>query len=149
MGVNLLALANICGIPDEALATSDQVKLHLGIPAEKMALLYNGFDVLASPSYGEGFGVPILEAQACGVPVIVTDWTAMTELMGAGWLVDGDPFLRPAARRLLQMPVRSGGAGRFRDGVPRPAVTSSCSSRHASSRWLTTWTRCSRSSGFR
>jgi glycosyltransferase involved in cell wall biosynthesis len=95
MGVNLLALANICGIPDEALATSDQVKLHLGIPAEKMALLYNGFDVLASPSYGEGFGVPILEAQACGVPVIVTDWTAMTELMGAGWLVDGDPFYDP------------------------------------------------------
>jgi glycosyltransferase involved in cell wall biosynthesis len=36
--------------------------------------------------------VPIVEAQACGTPVIATDWTAMPELVGAGWLVDGDPF---------------------------------------------------------
>ena len=57
-----------------------------------MCQTYNAFDVLASPSYGEGFGIPIIEAQACGVPVIVSDWTAMTELCGAGWLVDGDSW---------------------------------------------------------
>jgi len=37
---------------------------------------------------GEGFGIPILEAQACGTPVIVGDWTSMSELCFAGWKVD-------------------------------------------------------------
>jgi glycosyltransferase involved in cell wall biosynthesis len=44
-------------------------------------------DVLSSPTMGEGFGVPIIEAQACGTPVIVGGWTAMPELVGAGWTV--------------------------------------------------------------
>jgi glycosyltransferase involved in cell wall biosynthesis len=52
-----------------------------------MAGIYSAMDVLSSPTMGEGFGVPIIEAQACGTPVIVGDWTAMPELMGAGWTV--------------------------------------------------------------
>lgn len=39
----------------------------------------NTFDVLLNPSSGEGFGLPVYEAQAVGVPVIVNDWTAMPE----------------------------------------------------------------------
>jgi glycosyltransferase involved in cell wall biosynthesis len=50
-----------------------------------MRKLYNSFDVLLSPSLGEGFGVPILEAQACGVPVITGGWTAMEEITHIGW----------------------------------------------------------------
>ena len=37
---------------------------------------------------GEGFGIPILEAQACGVPVITGGWTACKELFFAGQLLD-------------------------------------------------------------
>jgi len=48
---------------------------------------YNGMDVLTNVALGEGFGIPILEAQACGTPVIVGDWTSMSELCFAGWKV--------------------------------------------------------------
>lgn len=50
-------------------------------------------DVLSAASYAEGFGVPMVEAMACGTPVVATDGSAMTEIVkGRGWLVDGDPF---------------------------------------------------------
>jgi glycosyltransferase involved in cell wall biosynthesis len=52
--------------------------------------VYAACDVLLNPSMGEGFGVPIIEAQACGVPVIASDHSAMSELVQAGWLVTGD-----------------------------------------------------------
>ena len=41
---------------------------------------------------GEGFGVPQIEAQACGTPVICTNTSASPELLGDGWLVEGQPF---------------------------------------------------------
>ena len=53
---------------------------------------YNALDVLSNASHGEGFGLPIIEAQACGTPPVVTDHSAMTELCGAGWKVGGEPF---------------------------------------------------------
>lgn len=91
-GVPLIGAYERCGVPEEAISFSDQLQVELGLPAEQMAQLYAAFDVLANPSYGEGFGIPIIEAQACGVPVIVTDFSAMTELCGAGWLVQPDPW---------------------------------------------------------
>jgi glycosyltransferase involved in cell wall biosynthesis len=44
-----------------------------------------------APSQGEGFGIPVIEAQACGVPVIVSDFSAQPELVGSGWAVGGAP----------------------------------------------------------
>lgn len=49
-----------------------------------MAQIYNSFDCLLAPSTNEGFGVPIIEAQSCGVPVITNGWTAMPELVKDG-----------------------------------------------------------------
>lgn len=49
-----------------------------------LADVYNSLDVLLSPSMGEGFGIPILEAQACGVPVITLHCSSMPELNFAG-----------------------------------------------------------------
>ena len=49
-----------------------------------MAHIYRAADVLLATSVGEGFGVPILEAQACGTPVIIGNWTAMEDLLFDG-----------------------------------------------------------------
>jgi glycosyltransferase involved in cell wall biosynthesis len=56
----------------------------------EIARWYAVCDIVSNCSYGEGFGLPILEAQAAGTPVVVTDASAMTELCGAGWLVEGE-----------------------------------------------------------
>lgn len=49
-----------------------------------MADLYNLFDAYVSPSLNEGFGVPIIEAQSCGIPTLATDFTAMRDLIIEG-----------------------------------------------------------------
>lgn len=59
----------------------------VGYAAELMSMLYNSMDVYLGVTMGEGFGIPIIEAQACGTPVIVGDWTAMPELVSSGWKV--------------------------------------------------------------
>lgn len=59
----------------------------LGYPVAYMRALYNAGDVFCLPSGGEGFGLPLIEAQACGSPVICTDWTSMPELVGGGWSI--------------------------------------------------------------
>ena len=90
-GINLNTCAYAAGVPDEKIKAIDQAKYQMGlVPPEAMARIYSLLDVLAMPSLGEGFGIPAIEAQACGVPVISTDWTAMPELVGAGWKVQGD-----------------------------------------------------------
>ena len=65
----------------------DQYAYVVGYSEEHMARTYSAFDVLLNCSRGEGFGIPIVEAQACGTPVIVGDWTAMSELCFDGWRV--------------------------------------------------------------
>lgn len=60
----------------------------LGYPSEYMAQLYNCMDVHLITTRGEGFGIPILEAQACGTPVITGGWTACKELAWAGQVLD-------------------------------------------------------------
>ena len=65
------------------------------ITQEQMAAFYRGLDILSLCSYGEGFGLPLVEAQASGIPVVTTDASAMSELCGAGWLVSGTPFWAP------------------------------------------------------
>jgi glycosyltransferase involved in cell wall biosynthesis len=51
-------------------------------PDEHLPLLYQAADAFVFPSLAEGFGLPILEAMACGTPVICSDTTAMPEVAG-------------------------------------------------------------------
>jgi len=54
--------------------------------------LYASADVFVSTTIGEGFGIPTMEAQACGTPVIITNCSTSPELVGGhGWLVDTVP----------------------------------------------------------
>lgn len=62
--------------------------LNLGYSTAAMVERYQAFDMLLGVSMSEGCGVPLLEAQACGVPVLTGGWTAMAENCYAGWLVD-------------------------------------------------------------
>ena len=82
-GLSLDTLATLYGIEDYARFTLPYQQL-IGLTPREMCRLYNGLDVFCLPSMGEGFGIPIIEAQACGIPVIVSDWTACAELCGSG-----------------------------------------------------------------
>ena len=66
--------------------------------------LYNGAAMMVYPSRYEGFGLPPLEAMACGTPVIVSNTTSLPEVVGtAGVLVDPDDVdgLAEAIARVL------------------------------------------------
>jgi glycosyltransferase involved in cell wall biosynthesis len=52
-------------------------------PLEDLPALYSACELMAYPSLFEGFGFPILEAMACGAPVICSNTTSMQEIAGA------------------------------------------------------------------
>lgn len=93
--LNLHEIINRSGYKNllEAVRFTDQYALLSGLVQPKnLAAWYSAIDVLSSCSFGEGFGLPILEAQACGTPVVTTNWTAMPEITGSGWTVNGEKF---------------------------------------------------------
>jgi glycosyltransferase involved in cell wall biosynthesis len=52
------------------------------IPREDMVFLYNGCELFIYPSLYEGFGIPVLEAMSCGVPVITSNVSSLPEVGG-------------------------------------------------------------------
>ncbi|MCG8348706.1 MAG: glycosyltransferase [Chloroflexales bacterium] len=54
------------------------------IPTAELGSLYRSADCFVLPTRGEGWGMPILEAMACGLPVIATAWGGQTEFLHAG-----------------------------------------------------------------
>jgi len=94
-GINLRELLKASSVKPEQVRFVDQFAYRLGIPQETLAAFYTMSDVLLAPSMGEGFGIPVIEAQACGLPVIVSDFSAQPELVGDGWTVAGQPEWDP------------------------------------------------------
>jgi glycosyltransferase involved in cell wall biosynthesis len=85
-GLDFAALVRALGIEHKTLFP-DRYAYFKGLPAEMMALLYNAADVYLGASMSEGFGIPLIEAQACGLPVVTTDFSAMPELVRWGYAV--------------------------------------------------------------
>lgn len=106
IGWNLLPLLKAFGIPKEAVMFPPFVDYKYGMPQEALAALYSAFDVFLAPSYGEGFGVPQVEAQACGTRVIGSSWAAAPDLIADdGWLVEGQPQWDAGQNAIWQIPL--------------------------------------------
>jgi glycosyltransferase involved in cell wall biosynthesis len=97
-GHNLIAMAEDFGIGNKVIYSDQYAQLAGLMDEQTMAEWYSALDVLSLCSYGEGFGVPLIEAQACGVPVITTDASAMSELGHYGWRVAGSTYWNPFHR---------------------------------------------------
>jgi glycosyltransferase involved in cell wall biosynthesis len=104
----------------ERLGLVECIRLPGYVPDDDLAALYSGADVFVFPSIHEGFGLPVIEAMACGAPVICSDRSALPEITdGAAILVDpGDraALTRAIARVLddhsLQAQLRARGLAR-------------------------------------
>jgi D-inositol-3-phosphate glycosyltransferase len=87
-GYDLNTMIEAFGIPDRNWRAADQVAYQGGyIPREQVRTVYRAADVLVSPSTGEGFGFPLVEAQSCGVPCIAMEYTAMRDTLWSGWRI--------------------------------------------------------------
>ncbi len=105
-GWDLIAMCRAFGIPKEAVIVPPILDYKYGIPQRTLAGLYSAMDVMLAASYGEGFGVPTVEAQACGVRVIGSNWAATPDLVSEDcWLVEGQPTWDPAQVSLWQVPL--------------------------------------------
>ena len=58
-----------------------------GIDTQGLAALMRGAELLCLPSLSEGFGLPVLEAMACGTPVVVSDRGSLPEVVGGGGVI--------------------------------------------------------------
>ncbi|MCS7287386.1 MAG: glycosyltransferase family 1 protein [Anaerolineae bacterium] len=92
----------------DGLGLKDRVFQIKRISEEELIGLYNSADVVVLPSLYEGFGLPALEAMACGTPVVASSVASLPEVVGdAGLLVDPrDPqAIADAIDRVLSDPA--------------------------------------------
>jgi glycosyltransferase involved in cell wall biosynthesis len=90
-----------------------------GVPLEETVRFYQAADAFVYPSFNETFGLPILEAMACGCPVVTSDTSAMPEIAG-GAAVLSDPK-EPASIARAMIEAAGPGRDRLRDGGLRRA----------------------------
>jgi glycosyltransferase involved in cell wall biosynthesis len=93
-GEHLPTLAQMLGLAPDRLIYAPQYHYINGmLPPSYLTDIYNVSDIFLHTSHGGGFEIPLVEAQLCGTPIIVTDFSAMSELVFAGWKVPGVPFM--------------------------------------------------------
>jgi len=90
------------------LDAQDIVRFTGPVPAEKLPALYSAADLFVFPSVYEGFGLPPLEAMACGTPVIVSRAGALPEVVG-----DAALSVRPGEVRELRTAIEKALTNQF------------------------------------
>jgi glycosyltransferase involved in cell wall biosynthesis len=109
----------------KALALSERITFHGLLPQERCSALLTESDALVLPSLRECGGAVVLEAMACGLPVIATNWGGPADYLDANTGILVDPAnhtdfvsgLATAMRRLIESPAlrsKLGAAGRRR-----------------------------------
>jgi GT2 family glycosyltransferase len=63
---------------------SIHISLNQVVPTYQLGMVYRSADCFVLTTRGEGWGMPILEAMACGLPVIATNWSAQCDFMNEG-----------------------------------------------------------------
>jgi glycosyltransferase involved in cell wall biosynthesis len=107
----------------ERLGLRDAVLFPGFVPDDEKALWYAGAELFAYPSRYEGFGLPPLEAMACGTPVVTSDATSLPEVVGDVGLVvqpDDEAALAESMTALLSSPSER--AARGEAGLARAAT---------------------------
>lgn len=92
----------------EQYSLRERVKVLSDVEANDLRALYSGATALVFPSFCEGFGWPIIEAQACGCPVFTSNRAPMTEIGGDGAVyIDPDNSIEAAHIILEHLPRAS------------------------------------------
>jgi len=105
-GFHLGHLMQSAGVPASAVTFANRDELRVGYTDAEMAALYSASDVVWMATYGEGFGVPIIESAACGVRSIASDWAATADLMSPdSFKISGQPFYDEPQKSFFQIPI--------------------------------------------
>lgn len=105
-GWNIVKMLQAFGIPKEAVMFPPYIDYKYGMAQEDLAALYSAMDVFLAPSFGEGFGLGTIEAQACGTRVIGSSWAATPDLVAEdSWLIEGQPMWDAGQDAIWQVPL--------------------------------------------
>jgi glycosyltransferase involved in cell wall biosynthesis len=85
------------------------------VPDDRLAAIYGAADLLLFPSWYEGFGWPVLEAMACGTPVVASSAPALVEIAAGAALTERADDIRALADAAQQVLTRPALAGRLRE----------------------------------
>lgn len=104
-GENLYVQQRLAGLRADQVIYPQEYFYECGMFSPKyLAALYNTADVFLTTSFAEGFGLPLVEAQMCGTPVIAGDYSSMPELNFGDWKVRALARVHADVGRLWWLP---------------------------------------------